>query len=148
MKKCSKCKRIRKDKEFYVCPSRGGRLSNMCKDCFRRQSREREKTRDRTNRNRVKARSREKKYKHQVRKCVSVGYRQGYIPRSQCQDPGCSLMKVQGHHWDYMRPIDVIWVCQRHHTRADNDPIYEQKLINNRYNHNFYYINQYFTIEK
>lgn len=143
MKRCSKCSKEKEDKEFYNPPSLLGKLSSACRKC----------TRKRIVIYKKKHRKKGGKmyrhgYKSLCRRITSRAYIEGYIPKSQCQDLGCSLMKVQGHHWSYKRPIDVIWVCQRHHTRADNDPIYEQKLINNRYNHNFYYINQYFTIEK
>ena len=30
----------------------------------------------------------------------------------------CGDSRVQGHHPDYSRPLDVIWLCVRHHTEA------------------------------
>lgn len=45
----------------------------------------------------------------QVRKAVEAGtlVRQ---PCSVCGDP-----KSQGHHTDYSRPLDVVWLCALHH---------------------------------
>ena len=130
MKRCSKCKKIRKDKDFYSSDSLKGKLSSACIYCTRARARKR---------------AREKKYNRLCSRLTQAAYREGLIPKSQCQDLGCSLMKVQGHHWDYMRPLDVIWLCASHHRIADCNPTYEKPLIENRYNHNFYYINQYFT---
>lgn len=27
----------------------------------------------------------------------------------------CGFEKVDGHHSDYSRPLDVIWLCRKHH---------------------------------
>ena len=40
--------------------------------------------------------------------------RRGYITRLPCQI--CGDLKSQGHHEDYSRPLDVIWLCRKHHS--------------------------------
>jgi hypothetical protein len=33
----------------------------------------------------------------------------------------CGDEDSQGHHFDYERPLDVIWVCDRHHDEIHFD---------------------------
>lgn len=39
------------------------------------------------------------------------------IPWPVCAEPSCSG-KPQGHHADYSRPLDVVWLCPKHHKQA------------------------------
>lgn len=39
------------------------------------------------------------------------------IPWPVCAVPECSD-KPQGHHPDYSRPLDVVWLCDEHHKQA------------------------------
>jgi len=39
------------------------------------------------------------------------------IPWPVCAVPECNG-KPQGHHPDYSRPLDVVWLCSKHHTEA------------------------------
>ena len=48
--------------------------------------------------------------------------RDGRIQRQPCRD--CGSPDTHGHHHDYSRPLDVIWLCPEHH-------IAEHKRIDN-----------------
>jgi hypothetical protein len=37
----------------------------------------------------------------------------GELVRGECEV--CGNPKVDGHHEDYSRPLDVLWLCRRHH---------------------------------
>jgi hypothetical protein len=39
------------------------------------------------------------------------------IPWPVCALPDCDG-KPQGHHPDYSRPLDVVWLCEEHHRQA------------------------------
>jgi hypothetical protein len=39
--------------------------------------------------------------------------RRGLLERQPCVV--CDAEKVDGHHPDYDRPMDVVWLCRRHH---------------------------------
>jgi hypothetical protein len=39
--------------------------------------------------------------------------RSGKIVRHPCVI--CDEKKVEGHHWDYSKPLDVFWLCRAHH---------------------------------
>lgn len=36
---------------------------------------------------------------------------------TRCQAKGCAKHKIEGHHPDYRRPIEVLWACRSHHRR-------------------------------
>lgn len=39
-------------------------------------------------------------------------------PWPVCAVPECACTTVEGHHPDYDRPLDVVWLCQPHHKQA------------------------------
>jgi hypothetical protein len=39
------------------------------------------------------------------------------IPWPVCAVPGCAG-EPEGHHPDYSRPLDVVWLCNKHHREA------------------------------
>jgi len=43
---------------------------------------------------------------------VAKALRNGTLKRGQCW---CGSFRTEGHHEDYGRPLDVIWLCRRHH---------------------------------
>lgn len=56
---------------------------------------------------------------HRARSLFGYHVRVGNIIRpahcSDCGQPG----RIQGHHTDYSKPLDVVWLCQRCHRRHD-----------------------------
>lgn len=42
--------------------------------------------------------------------------RRGLIQRQPCAD--CGSIKAEAHHPDYDRPLDVVWLCRKHHKAA------------------------------
>lgn len=49
---------------------------------------------------------------------VKVGnaLRRGEISKEPCVV--CGDTKVHAHHTDYTKPLDVVWLCQKHHTEV------------------------------
>lgn len=43
--------------------------------------------------------------------------RYGRLKKLPCQI--CGSKKVQGHHKDYNRPLEVVWLCLQHHRMVD-----------------------------
>lgn len=37
----------------------------------------------------------------------------GIVVRQPCRD--CGSKDSHGHHWSYDHPLDVIWLCAKHH---------------------------------
>src|SRR5262245_1452058 len=47
-----------------------------------------------------------------VRKAI----KEGRLVREPCSI--CGAVEVEAHHWDYDQPLEVQWLCRRHHALA------------------------------
>lgn len=60
-------------------------------------------------------------YRARVRTAVAAAIRDGELVRpSACSSCGASGCRIVGHHPDYAKPFDVVWLCDRCHHRAHN----------------------------
>jgi len=48
---------------------------------------------------------------------VFVALRNGSITKQPCEKCGCE--KVEAHHEDYLKPLEINWLCKKHHAEAD-----------------------------
>jgi hypothetical protein len=51
--------------------------------------------------------------KVEARKAVYLAVMSGVLTRQPCEE--CGETKVDGHHEDYSRPLEVRWLCRQHH---------------------------------
>lgn len=68
-------------------------------------------------------------YKDMARQAVSYALRTGRIVRQPCRD--CGSIKAEAHHSDYSKPLDVIWLCNKHH-HDEHERIKKQENDTNR----------------
>lgn len=54
--------------------------------------------------------------KRKARVAVGHALRDGRIFKMACW---CGDTKSEAHHEDYSKPLDVIWLCNKHHKEAD-----------------------------
>ena len=61
--------------------------------------------------------------KERARAAVTNAIRAGKLARGKCEqdDSGVCKGRIEGHHDDYSRPLDVRWLCLRHHRRFHED---------------------------
>jgi hypothetical protein len=61
--------------------------------------------------------SQQRQLKRRARDIVRKALRAGKLARERCEVCGEDV-KVQAHHSDYTRALDVQWLCRKHHTLA------------------------------
>ena len=59
--------------------------------------------------------------RYQARWKVNNARRDGKIQREPCNYPDCKHIetRIEAHHWDYNKPLEVVWFCAKHHKLAD-----------------------------
>lgn len=129
MKVCFKCGIKKEMKEFYKHKAMSDGHLNKCKQCTKRDVRihrantESVREYDRT---RAKFPHRKEHAKRIQAKWISENrdgarahvkvrraVKSGLIKKMPCEI--CGAERVHAHHKDYSKPLDVIWLCPRHH---------------------------------
>ena len=135
MKECFKCKEVKPLKDFYKHPQMADGHLNKCRECAKKDSDENFKRKMLDPHWQIKERERQRKkeanrrdlgmVKKYVKKQESVQARKekygeymsaiklGKLTPHPCAV--CGKEKTQGHHEDYSKPLDVVWLCVRHH---------------------------------
>ena len=157
MKTCFKCQRELPESEFYKHPRMADGLLGKCKSCTKSDVANRVKVRasdpmwveaelerhrlksrryredgrakplsaenKRTTHDRHREKYPEKSVAHNV---LSNAIRDGKITRQPCIV--CGDPKSDGHHEDYSKPLDVMWLCRKHHAEHHVQRRREQRL--------------------
>ncbi len=157
-KTCFKCKQVFSLDEFYTHPRMADGHLNKCKTCTKADTAARvaKKSQDpiwieqeiercrlkmrkaRANRkyvftpeqNRDKDRKYRAKYpeKHQAKLLVRRAIQNGSLTRCNCQI--CDNPDSEAHHEDYSKPLEVIWLCPKHHAERHVEKRRQDRLIN------------------
>ena len=121
-KKCFKCGRTLPLSEFYTHSQMGDGHLNKCRDCTRADAK-RHRHENPQAIFETRMRSFEKKPTHdRARKVFEAALAAGVLVNpGVCYGCGCTSdeRRIEGHHHDYRRPLDVVWVCTPCHRRLD-----------------------------
>lgn len=129
-KPCIRCSRVLPLDGFYAAPSNGDGHSNKCKDCCLAAAianrmaridyyREYDRARFGTERRQQSLSRRQRRYresnpiKNAARAAVNRNVRSGALVKKPCEV--CGATDVDGHHDDYSKPLEVRWLCRKHH---------------------------------
>lgn len=154
-KTCSRCGVEKQLSKFQVRRASADGLTASCKECLAAYDKSRA-----NNPNRVAARevyrrtdafrvshgAASKKYieSNRVRRkaWIAVGnaIRDGILIKQPCHI--CGELEVEGHHPDYSAPLDVVWLCTKHHAQLheehrererqlsmSNKPLTDQQIV-------------------
>lgn len=125
MKTCFKCGCSKGLEEFYRHPMMADGHVNKCKECNKKDvianrlaklERYREYDRQRGNRltaNDVRRYREANPKKYQAHQKVGRAIRNGSLIPKPCEV--CGSADVHGHHPDYDKPLDVMWLCAADH---------------------------------
>ena len=129
-KKCFKCGEIKDISEFYKHGEMADGHLNKCKECTKKDVKDNYKANishyveyEKERSMRTDRREQAKKYqrkrriksreKYIARTMVRNAKRDGWLKRMPCEV--CGEEKSQAHHDDYSKPLDVRWLCFKHH---------------------------------
>ncbi len=125
MKKCAKCGIEKGANEFYKNPRLKSGLSSSCKACISIASKIKyvsihgeKKPRKWTKEYRIRAiyeynRRPDQIPKMNARYALRYAVITGKLEKKPCEV--CSEPKSEGHHEDYSKPLEVVWLCRPHH---------------------------------
>lgn len=140
MRECRKCREGKPRSEFYRERRRRDGLDPVCKECRREAARERhrrlmdtdpewrirERARGRRKANAAytPARQRAKRRRHpkrdRARRILNYHVRKGNVQKpDRCEDCGRDDLRMEAHHDDYDRPLDVDWLCSLCHGKTE-----------------------------
>lgn len=145
-KECFKCKKVKPIEEYYKHKQMADGHLGKCKLCTKKDAKLRyedpvsiEKIRE-YERNRFKNPERKKKillYSQRrkerkpgvarARRIVGSAIRGGRLTRLPCEV--CGDEKSQAHHPDYRSPLNVIWLCFKHHREEHGQKVYQTKTL-------------------
>lgn len=135
MKTCFKCGIAKPRSEFYRHAMTGDGLLGKCKDCTKKDVHQRyiehkekcqeyERVRNKSPTRKAQklryAKNRRKKHpeKEVAHRKVAYAVRNGTLKKTPCIH--CGDPKVEGHHRDYFKPLDVVWVCRKCHRTIEH----------------------------
>lgn len=123
MKKCSRCGAEKPLYEFHRRSeyARGPRVMSWCRQChknwcakYRNTHREQLREYQRAYQKRRVEKPEERK-KIAARVALRAAIKSGLIKQLPCAE--CGEPKTEAHHEDYDKPLDVVWLCEPHHSQ-------------------------------
>lgn len=162
MKTCFKCLKNKSLEDFYHHKGMSDGFLNKCKTCVKEDTNkriqflkknnpewvEKEIVRHRTKATRyrleLKPINKEKlnqakrkwslknKQKKKANLQVNRAIKSGKFSKQACEKCGC--LEVEAHHDDYSKPLDVRWLCIKHHNEYHNLKRKELRILKNENN--------------
>jgi len=138
MKTCFKCNQSKSKREFYRHPMMADGRLGKCKECAKadvkaryaltrpeRSAYERERFQRPERKEQIRLCAIKRRRKH-PEKSSAYGklywaLKTGKIKRLPCEI--CGKRKSQAHHHDYFKPLDVRWLCFKHHREVHGQKV-------------------------
>lgn len=142
---CSRCKKERKLTDFTKCKANKDGLDFYCKDCKKQYSIEYLATKNgkikhkrsskiyiKNNPGKLKIYNKKAKAKgkpiwQNAHKILFNALKNKIILKQPCLV--CGNKNVHGHHEDYTKPLDVIWLCHKHHFQLHKSMRLNERIL-------------------
>lgn len=122
-KRCIRCGEVKPLSEFYRHPEMADGHLNKCKDCTKKDTRRRrEDTPEKDLETRLKACEKNPTHKN-ANRAVNAATKSGALKKpTACQGCGrkADETRLSAHHYDYTKPLDVIWLYAACHRKVDH----------------------------
>ena len=143
VKTCFKCHVEKPITDFYVHPQMGDGRLNKCKECSKNDVREnyranvehyreyeRKRFQDAGRKENVRVYQRRRRdanpEKYQARNAVNNAIRDGRLDKPDHCEKCNATGRIEGHHPDYSKPLEVMWLCFIcHRAEHDQDAVWE-----------------------
>ena len=139
MKECFKCRTTKPIEDFYKHPQMGDGHLNKCKECTKRDvsknyrdnrkhyvAYEKERFQKSERKEKIVQYTRKRRFlypeKYRAHYLTTNAVRDGRLEKTPCEV--CGENKVEGHHDDYDKPLDVRWLCRKHHLEVHGKEAY------------------------
>jgi len=115
IKNCSRCNKNLPITDFNVSKKAVDGLQSICRNCHIIYKSTYEKTLNSMSTQRYSSMKwhHGNKEKARVHKLVRKALDSGDLITEPCEI--CNSLKVEAHHEDYSKPLDVTWLCRTHH---------------------------------
>jgi len=104
---CWMCKKRKERDRFYVNKKHYGGVDSTCIKCRK------EYDKNRSRAGYYKKYSKENKQKIQAKWKAQYAIKTGKLKKQPCEV--CGNKKAEKHHEDYSKPLEVKWLCHKHH---------------------------------
>lgn len=107
------------DLEYYLNYYKDYTREDLVMELARQREAHSKRNNDYKRRNMDKVLAYQKKWKEKnpekylAKTLVGRAVRGGKLPKQPCQE--CGDVKSIAHHTDYAKPLEVIWLCRKHH---------------------------------
>lgn len=131
MKKCIRCKSIKEEVEFNKNKQNLDGLSSWCRVCrhdryIETKDRVLEQGKEWFDNNKEKANARSRNWRSRNKEKIRAEWKvkEAIRQKKLIRPEACSICdsvnkNIQGHHPDYSKPLEVIWVCPECHWKLD-----------------------------
>lgn len=120
MKRCPACGEVKALDDFGRNAATSNGARSYCRPCDNADNRVRQREYVKTDRFRslqsVRRKKEWKNGKSKARQFTLLAVHFGLLVKHPCEQ--CGSIKVQAHHEDYSKPLDVRWLCVAHHGEA------------------------------
>ena len=121
LKWCYGCRRPKEYADFFRNKSQSDGYGNLCRPCSREREHHRAPYRDWSDHHARRRQKPDYAAKLKARMAVKEAVKTGRLTREPCVE--CDDPRSEGHHHDYARPLDVVWVCSLHHKALHKSPV-------------------------